>query len=151
MTFLQKISFVEVSCLKGGSCLKGEVRAVCRFWVFGGNGLFGHRLIDSCWFEKNPPTESIWKRRSKENAHVLASVGNLWRSSGVWRRFSERPIWFRCTGWHYDQKGSSLSATSRKTSFWSKLIAERWRDEHQLQFPMYMALTIVHYTCTAAS
>ena len=37
-----------------------------------GNGLLGHRLIDSRWFEKNPPTESGWKRRSKKNAHVPA-------------------------------------------------------------------------------
>ena len=50
--------------------VKGEVRAICRFWVFDGNGLLGHRLIDSRWFEKNPPTESGWKRRSKKNAHV---------------------------------------------------------------------------------
>ena len=50
--------------------LKGEVRAICRFWVFDGNGLLGHQLIDSRWFEKNPPTESGWKRRSKKNAHV---------------------------------------------------------------------------------
>ena len=46
--------------------LKGEVPAVCRFWVFDGNGLLGHRRIDSRWFEKNPPTESGWKRRSKK-------------------------------------------------------------------------------------
>ena len=51
-------------------CLKGEVRALCRYSVFDGNGLLGHRLIDSRWFEKNPPTESGWKRRSKKNAHV---------------------------------------------------------------------------------
>ena len=39
---------------------------------FDGNGLFGHRLIDSRWFEKNSPTECGWKRRSKKkNAHVL--------------------------------------------------------------------------------
>ena len=46
--------------------IKGEVQAICRFWVFEGNGLLGHRLIDSRWFEKNPPTESGWKRRSKK-------------------------------------------------------------------------------------
>ena len=45
---------------------KGEVQATCRFWVFDGNGLLGHQLIDSRWFEKNPPTESGWKRRSKK-------------------------------------------------------------------------------------
>ena len=44
----------------------GEVQAICRFWVFDGNGLLGHRLVDSRWFEKNPPTESGWKRRSKK-------------------------------------------------------------------------------------
>ena len=37
---------------------KGEIRAICRFWVFDGNGLLGHQLIDSRNFEKNPPTES---------------------------------------------------------------------------------------------
>ena len=50
--------------------VKGEVWAICRFWVFDGNGLLGHRLVDSRWFEKNPPTKSGWKRRSKKNAHV---------------------------------------------------------------------------------
>ena len=47
-----------------------EVRAICRFWGFDGNGLLGHRLIDSRWFEENSPTESGWKRRSKKNAHA---------------------------------------------------------------------------------
>ena len=28
------------------------------FYFFDGNGLLGHRLIDSRWFEKNPPPES---------------------------------------------------------------------------------------------
>ena len=37
--------------------VKGEVRAICQFSVFDRNGLLGHRLIDSRWFEKNPPTE----------------------------------------------------------------------------------------------
>ena len=45
--------------------LKGEVWVICRFWVFDGNGLLGHQLIDSRWFEKNPPTESGWKLSSK--------------------------------------------------------------------------------------
>ena len=53
---------------------KGEVRAICRFWVFDGNGLSGHRLIDSRWFEKNSPTESGWIRRSKKNAHVRTGI-----------------------------------------------------------------------------
>ena len=53
------------------SYCKGEVRAICRFWVFDGNGLLGHRRIDSRCFKKNPPMESGWKRRSKKkNAHV---------------------------------------------------------------------------------
>ena len=38
--------------------LIGEVRAICRFLVFDRNGLSGNQLIDSCRFEKNPPTES---------------------------------------------------------------------------------------------
>ena len=56
--------------------LKGEVRAICRFWVFDGNGLLGHRLIDSRWFEKNPPTECGWKRRSKKRPRTGISRGN---------------------------------------------------------------------------
>ena len=49
---------------KFGNCrppLKGEVRALCRFWVFDGNRLLGQQLIDSRGFKKNPPTESGWK------------------------------------------------------------------------------------------
>ena len=38
-------------------------------------------------------------------------------------------------GSHYNRKGPSVSSTSRKTSFSSSLIVERWRAEHQLQFP----------------
>ena len=30
------------------------------------HGGMGHRLIDSRWFDKNPPRESGWKRRSKK-------------------------------------------------------------------------------------
>ena len=56
--------------------LKGQVRAICRFWVFDGNGLLGHRRIDSRWFEKNPPTESGWKRRSKKCPRTGVSRGN---------------------------------------------------------------------------
>ena len=56
--------------------LKGEVRAIGRFWVFDGNGLLGHQLIDSRWFEKNPPTESGWKRRSKNRRSTGISRGN---------------------------------------------------------------------------
>ena len=56
--------------------VKGEVRAICRFWVFDGNGLLGHQLIDSRWFEKNPPTESGWKRRSKNCRSTGISRGN---------------------------------------------------------------------------
>ena len=61
-------------CSLGG--LKGEVRAIGRFWVFDGNGLLGHQLIDSRWFEKNPPTESGWKRRSKNRRSTGISRGN---------------------------------------------------------------------------
>ena len=56
--------------------IKGEVRAIGRFWVFDGNGLLGHQLIDSRWFEKNPPTESGWKRRSKNRRSTGISRGN---------------------------------------------------------------------------
>ena len=56
--------------------VKREVRAICRFWVFDGNGLLGHQLIDSRWFEKNPPTESGWKRRSKNRRSTGISRGN---------------------------------------------------------------------------
>ena len=34
--------------------------------------------------------------------------------------------------------------------FSPSLIVERWRAEHQLQFPMSLAPTVVHYTCTIA-
>ena len=64
---------------------------------------------------------------------------------------SERPNWFRCTGWHYDRKEPSVSSTSSKTSFSSRLMEERWRAEHRLQSPTSMALTVVHYTCTVGS
>ena len=56
--------------------LKGEVRAICRFWVFDGKGLLGHQLIDSRWFEKNPPTESGWKWRSKNRRSTGISREN---------------------------------------------------------------------------
>ena len=42
-----------------------------------------------------------------------------------------------------------MSSTSRKTSFSSSLIDVRCTAEYQLQFPISMALTVVHYTCTA--
>ena len=32
--------------------IKGETRTTCRFWLFDGNGLLGHQLIDYCWCEK---------------------------------------------------------------------------------------------------
>ena len=65
----------------GGSCLKGEVRAICRFWVFDGNGLLGHRLIYSRWFEMNPPAKSGWKRRSKNTPTYWYFVRKcLWRN-----------------------------------------------------------------------
>ena len=35
----------------------------------------------------------------------------------------------------YNRKGPGVSSTSRKTSFSSSLIVERWRAEHQLLFP----------------
>ena len=62
----RNLNYIERSAIARHRNFKGEVRAICRFWVFDGNGLLGHRLIDSRWFEKNPPTESGWKRRSKK-------------------------------------------------------------------------------------
>ena len=61
-------SGVHIPCLVSHVWIniKGEVRPVGWFWVFDGNRLLGHRLIDSRWFEKNHPTESGWKRRSKK-------------------------------------------------------------------------------------
>ena len=53
---------------------------------------------------------------------------------------SERPNWFRCMGWHYTRQGPSGFSTFRKTSFSSVLIVERWRAEHQLQFPIPRAI-----------
>ena len=41
--------------------IKGEVRAICRFLVFDGNGVLGHQLIDSRWFDK------ILQRKVVEN------------------------------------------------------------------------------------
>ena len=71
-----------------------EVRAIGRFWVFDGNGLLGHQLVDSRWFEKNPPTESGWKRRSKNRRSTSISRGNDRDNREVLQtepvRFSER-------------------------------------------------------------
>ena len=67
------VKFLRAYCFND---VKGEVRAICRFSVFDGNGLLGHRLIDSRWFEKNPPTESGWKRRSKKRPRTGISRGN---------------------------------------------------------------------------
>ena len=56
-----------------------------------------------------------------ENSLKPASVDNLWRSSGVWRRyFGKERNWFRWTGSHYNRKCPSVSSTSRKTSFFVK-------------------------------
>ena len=46
--------------------VKGEVRAICPFWVFDRNRLLARQLIDSCWFDKNPRTEGGWKQRLKK-------------------------------------------------------------------------------------
>ena len=42
----------------------------------------------------------------------------------------------------YNRKGPSVSSTSRKTSFSSSLIVERWSAEHQLQFPSSYCCTL---------
>ena len=50
--------------------IKGEVRAICRFWVFDGNGLLGHRLFDSRWFDKILQRKVV-EHGVQKNAHVL--------------------------------------------------------------------------------
>ena len=45
----------------------------------------------------------------------------------------------------------SESSTSRTTSFLSSLIVERWRAEHELQFPMSMALVHMYRSELARS
>ena len=47
-------------------CIKGEFRAICWFWVFDWAS-WGHWLIDACWFEKNPRTESPLQGDSGSN------------------------------------------------------------------------------------
>ena len=75
--------------------IKGEVRAICRFWVFDGNGLLGHRLIDSRWFEKNPPTESGWKRRSKKTpTYRYFAPKWSWRNMCFQIRAISSRLWF---------------------------------------------------------
>ena len=75
--------------------IKGEVRAICRFWVFDGNGLLGHRLIDSRWFEKNPPTESGWKRRSKKTPTYRYFARKWsWRNMCFQVRAISSRLWF---------------------------------------------------------
>ena len=75
--------------------VKGEVRAICRFWVFDGNGLLGHRLIDSRWFEKNPPTESGWKRRSKKTPTYRYFARKWsWRNMCFQIRAISSRLWF---------------------------------------------------------
>ena len=75
--------------------LKEEVRAICRFWVFDGNGLLKHRLIDSRWFEKNPPTESGWKRRSKKTpTHRYFARKCSWRNMCFQVRAISSHLWF---------------------------------------------------------
>ena len=74
---------------------KGEVRAFCRFWVFDGNGLLGHRLIDSHWFEKNSPTESGWKRRSKKaSTYRYFARKCSWRNMCFQVRAISSRLWF---------------------------------------------------------
>ena len=75
--------------------LKGEVRAICRFWVFDGNGLLGHRLFDSRWFEKNSPTESGWKRRSKKTPTYRYFARKCsWRNMCFQVRAISSRLWF---------------------------------------------------------
>ena len=75
--------------------VKGEVRAICRFWVFDGNGLLGHRLIDSRWFEKNPPTESGWKRRSRKTPTYRYFARKWsWRNMCFQIRAISSRLWF---------------------------------------------------------
>ena len=77
------------------SRFKGEVRAICRFWVFDGNGLLGHQLIDCRWFEKNPPTESGWKRRSKKTPTYRYFARKWsWRNMCFQIRAISSRLWF---------------------------------------------------------
>ena len=49
---------------------------------------------------------------------------------------SEKPNWFRCTGWHCDRKRSQSVFNLQEDFLFVKFdIVERWRAEHQLQLP----------------
>ena len=78
-----------------------------------------------------------------------ASVGNLWRSSGVWRRYfgKKKRNRFRWTGSHYNRKCHGVSSTSRKTSFFVKFdsrATESWTSLISCSFRCRWLL----YTCT---
>ena len=71
------------------------VRAICQFWVFDGNGLLEHRQIDSRWFEKNPPTESGWQRRSKKTPMYRYFVRKRsWRNMCFQAHAISSRLWF---------------------------------------------------------
>ena len=113
---------------------KGEVRAICRFWVFGGNWLLGHQLIDSRWFERNPPTESGWKRRSKNRRSTGISRGN---DRDVMSAFIFAPIftplifihfcvWLRTLCWSLVVEGSVIRSRFFAKPFYSFHRYSRW-------------------------
>ena len=94
--------------------IKGEVRAICPFWVFDGNGLLGHRLIDSRWFEKNPPTESGWKRRSKKTPTYRYFARKWsWRNMCFQVRAISSRLWFTYI-FAFDQGFLSIAGGWRK-------------------------------------
>ena len=86
----------------------------------------------------------VWEN-SKDLRLSATCDGRAESDAGV----SKKPNWFRCMGSHsgymYNRKGPSVSSTSRKTSFSSSFIVERWRAEHQLQFPSSYRRTLHMY------
>ena len=81
--------------LVDNAVFKGEVWAICRFWVFDGNRLLGHRRIDSRWFEKNPPMESGWKQRSKKTPTYRYFARKCsWRNMCFQVRAISSRLWF---------------------------------------------------------
>ena len=81
---------------------------ICRSWVFDGNGLLGHRLIDSRWFEKNPPTESGWKRRSKKTP-TYRYFARKWSWRNMWAFFFERRFQPLSVGGFFSNQRESIS------------------------------------------
>ena len=63
--------------------IKGEVRAICRFWVFDGNGLLGHRLIFFVRFPKVQHTETEnYHHEQRCSVYENKNGSNLQNTSG---------------------------------------------------------------------